>query len=102
MEDWKHRAVSHRIDEVDRLPAAFQWAGFGLPIPDDAGDDQVWIVESRAKGMHKRVAEFSALVHGVRDVRSAVTRHPAWRREFAKHKPHSVLIRRDLRMNFGI
>jgi hypothetical protein len=34
MKDRQHRAVSHRIDEVDRLPASFQWAGLGLAIPD--------------------------------------------------------------------
>src|SRR5665647_1272262 len=71
MKDRQDRAISDRIDEVHRLPASFQWTGLGLAIPDDAGDNQVWIVERRAECMDQRVAKFATFVHRIRDVRSA-------------------------------
>ena len=63
VKDRQNRTVSHRIDEVDRLPASFQRACLGLAIPDDAGDNQVRIVEGRAECVNQRVAKLSALVH---------------------------------------
>ena len=39
-----------------------QRAGLGLAVADDAGDDQVRVVEGRAVGVRQRVAELAALV----------------------------------------
>ena len=41
-------------------------------------------------------------MHGIGDVRSAVAGHAARRRELPEEKPHTILIRRDLRMDFGV
>ena len=102
MKDWQNRAVSHRIEEVDRLPASFQRAGLGLAIADDAGDNQIRIVEGRAEGVNQRVTKLSALVHGVRDVRPAVARHAARGRELAEHQPQAVFIVCDLWVNLSV
>ncbi len=89
----KHRAVPHWIEEVDRLPASFERTRFGLAVADDAGNDQIGIVESGAESVNQRVAEFAALVHGIWDVRSAMAGHAAGRRKLSEQKPHAVLIR---------
>ena len=102
MKDRKDGAVSHGVEEVDRLPASFKRAGLGFAVADDAGNNQVRIVEGRAECMNQRVAKLSALVHRVRDVRSAMAGHAARRRELAEHKPQAVFIVRDLRMNLGV
>src|ERR1019366_4220494 len=77
----KDCAVPDRIEEVDRLPASFERASLGFSVTDPAGNDQIGIVESGAEGVNQRVAKFAALMHGIRDVRSAMAGHAAWRRE---------------------
>ena len=86
VQDRKDSAVPHRIEEVDRLPASFERTSLGFAVADDAGNDQVGIVEGRAECVNQRIAKFSALVHGIRDVRSAMAGHAAWRRELAEHE----------------
>ena len=98
----KDSAVPHRIEEVDGLPASFERTGLGFSVADDAGDDQIRIIESGSERVNQRIAEFPAFVHGIRDVRSAMAGHAARRRELPEKKPQAVLIWRDLRMNFGI
>src|ERR1035437_1432879 len=98
----KDRTVSHRVEKVDRLPASLKWAGLGLAITDDAGDNQVGIVESGAECMDQRVAKLSSLMHRIGDMRPAVAGHPAGRRELAKHKAQAFLIQRDFWVNLGV
>ena len=98
----KHRAVPRWIEEVDGLPASFERTSLRFSVTDDAGNDQIRIVESGAESVNQRIAKFSALMHGIRNVRSAMAGHAARRRELAEKKPQAVLIRRDLRMYFGI
>jgi len=43
-----------------------------------------------------------AFVHRIRYVRPAVTGHAARSRELAEHKPQTVFIVRDLRVNLGV
>ncbi len=102
MKDRQDGTVSDRIDEVDRLPASFQWTGLGLAISDNAGHNQVWIVEGRAECMNQRIAKLSAFVHGIRHVRAAVAGHATRSRELAEHEPQAVFIVRDLRVNLGV
>src|ERR1035441_2559564 len=102
MKDRQDGTVTDRIDEVDRLPASFQWTGLGLAISDNAGHNQVWIVEGRAECVNQRVAKLSAFVHGIRQVRTAVAGHAARCGELAKHEPQAVFIVRDLRVDLGV
>src|SRR5664279_873047 len=80
----KDCAVPDRLEEVDRLPASFERASLGFSVTDHAGNDQIGIVESGAEGVNQRVAKLAALMHGIRDVRSAMAGHAAWRRELPK------------------
>ena len=61
MKDRQNRAVSHRIDEVDRFPASFEGTGFGLAIADNTGNNQVWIIEGRAECVNQGIA--LSLIH---------------------------------------
>ena len=51
MKDRKNRAVARGIEKFVGVPARGQRAGFRLAVADDAGDDQIRIVEGRAIGM---------------------------------------------------
>ena len=98
----QNRAVPHGIEKVDRLPASFERASLRFAVANNAGDYQIGIVERRAESVNQRVAKFAALVHRVRDVRTAMAGHAARRRELAEHKPQAVFIAGDLRMDLGI
>src|ERR1017187_4662395 len=102
MKDRQDGTVTDRIDEVDRLPASFQWTSLGLPISDNAGHNQVWIVEGRAECMYQRLAKLPAFVHGIWHVRPAVAWHAARSRELAEYEPQAVFIVRDLRVDLGV
>jgi hypothetical protein len=58
----------------------------GFSVTDDAGNDQVGIVESGSKGVNHRIAELPALAHGIRDVWSTMAGHSARSRELSEKK----------------
>ena len=51
VEDRQHAAVAGRVEELVAVPARGQRAGLGLAVADDAGDDQVGVVERGAEGV---------------------------------------------------
>lgn len=63
MQDRQHRAVMRGIQKLVRMPGRRERPGFGFAVTDDAGDNQVGIVERGAIGMDQRVAEARRL-HG--------------------------------------
>ena len=62
MQDRQHRAVGGGIQEFVGVPGGCERPGFGFAIADDAGDDQVGIIEHGAEGMAEGVAELAAFV----------------------------------------
>src|SRR5438034_7244283 len=62
MEDRKHAAVTDRIEKLVAVPTGCQWARFRLAIADDAGYDQVRVIERGSVSMAERVAEFATFV----------------------------------------
>src|SRR5262249_35849700 len=80
-EDGQHAAVADRVEELVAVPAGGEWSGFGLAIADDAGDNQVRVVEGRAVGVRQGVAQLPALVHGTGCLRGNVAGNPAGERE---------------------
>ena len=53
--------------------------GFGFAVADDAGGDEIGVVEHRAKGMAQRIAELAAFVDA--DRASPARRGSGCRRE---------------------
>ena len=66
VQDRQHGAVAGGVEEAHALPRALERPGLGLAVADDAGDQQVGVVERRAEGVHERVAELAALVDRAR------------------------------------
>ena len=56
VQDRQHGAVGPRVQELVRVPAGGQRARLGLAVADDAGDDQVGVVEGGAERVDERVA----------------------------------------------
>ncbi len=53
VENWQLCAVGRRVLELVRVPARRERAGLGLTVADDAGDDQVGVVERGAEGVRE-------------------------------------------------
>ena len=102
MQDRQHRPIACRVEELVRVPARRQRPGLGLAVANDAGDDQVGIVEGRAVGMGQGIAELAALVDGARSFR----RHMAWNAvrpgELAEQPVHAVAAALDRRITLGV
>src|SRR5271170_6608112 len=81
MEDGQYGSIARRIQEFDAFPTSFEWAGFRFAIADDAGDDQVWIIERGAERVQQRIAQLATFVHGIGRMRAAVAGNSAGRGE---------------------
>ena len=51
VQDRQNGAVRHRVEELVRMPAGRERAGLSLAVADDAGDDQIGVVERGAEGV---------------------------------------------------
>src|SRR5580693_7672736 len=51
MQNRQHRAVGYWIEELVRMPCGGQRPRLRLTVPDDAGDDEIGIVEHRSERM---------------------------------------------------
>ena len=59
------------------MPAGRERPRLGLAVADDAGDEQVGVVEGGAERVGERVAELTALVDRPRRLGSGVARDPS-------------------------
>ena len=76
------------------MPAGGQRAGLGLAVADDAGDQQVRVVEGGSVGVAQGVAQLAALVDGAGRLRRHVAGNPAREAELAEEGLHPVLVAR--------
>ena len=84
------------------MPAGRQRAGLGLAVADDAGDDQVGIVERRAVGVRQRVAEFAAFVDRAGRLRRDVARNAAGKRELLEQPLHPRFVAGDVGIDLAV
>ena len=84
------------------MPARGQRPGLGLAVADDAGDDQVGVVERRAVGVRERVAELAALVDRAGRLRRHVAGDAARERELGEEPLHALLVLRDVRVDLAV
>ena len=56
------------------MPACRQRSGLGFAVADDAGDDQIRVVESGAIGMREGIAELAAFMNGTGRLRRDMAR----------------------------
>jgi hypothetical protein len=74
VENRQHGAVADRVDELVRVPRSGKRSGLRFAVADDAGDDQIGVVEHHPVRMRHAVPEFAALMDRAggfrRDVRT--------------------------------
>ena len=102
MEDRQHAAVAGRVEELVAVPAGGQRAGLRFAVADDAGDDQIRIVERRAVGMAQRIAEFAAFVDAARRLRRDVAGNAAGEAELLEQPLHSLCVLADVRIDLAV
>jgi len=59
MKERKNRPITCRIQKLVGMPTRGKCTRLRLAVPDDAGDDQIRIVECRAVGMDQGIAQFT-------------------------------------------
>jgi hypothetical protein len=102
VQDRQHCAVNSRIEELVRVPARRKWPRFRLAVADDAGDEQVGIVEGGSESMGEGVAQLAALVDRARCLRRGVARDPARERELAEELAEPFLVGAHVRIPLGV
>src|SRR5215467_7830568 len=84
------------------MPACRQRSSFRLAIADDAGNDQIGIVESCSVGVRDGIAEFAAFVYRTRRLRRHVARDAAGERELGAQALQALFVARDVRINLTV
>jgi hypothetical protein len=102
MEDREHAPIPRRVKELVAVPAGGERAGFCLTVADDAGDDQIRVVERCPVCMAQRVAEFPALVDAAGGFRSDVAGDAAGEAELLEQLLHALRILADVRVDLAI
>jgi hypothetical protein len=102
VQDRQHGTVVGGVEEADPLPRALQRGGLRLAVADDAGDEQVGVVERGTEGVDERVPELAALVDraGRRD--ADVAGDPARRGELAHEREQARVVAGDQRVGLGV
>ena len=77
-------------------------AGFGFAVADDAGDDEIGIVECGAVGVHERVAELAAFVDGAGSFGGDVAGDAIGPAELAEEALDAVAILLDVGVDLGV
>ena len=96
VQDGEHGAVVHGVEELVRMPTGGHRPGLRLAVADDAGDEQVGIIEGRAIGMGQGVAEFAAFVDRAGSFGRDVAGDAAGERELREQPLHPRFVLGDV------
>ena len=102
MQDRQHRAVGGRIEKLVGMPRRGQRSGFRLAVADDAGDDEIGIVEHRPERMAERIAQLAALVDRARALRRGVAGNSSGKRKLKKELLQPGFILADVGIDLAV
>ena len=63
VQDRQHGLIGRRAEKLVGLPCSGLWSGFRFAVADNAGDDQIGIVERRPEGTAERICQFSTFMN---------------------------------------
>ena len=99
VQDRQHGSVVDWVEKLVGLPCGRQGTRFRLAVADDAGDDQIGIVERRPEGMAERIAQLAAFVNRPRRRRGDMAGNPAGERELLEQLFQPGFVLGDVRIN---
>jgi hypothetical protein len=102
VQDRQHGPVAGGVEELVAVPAGGERAGLRLAVADNAGDDQVRVVERGAVGVRERIPEFAALVDAARRLRRDVAGNPAGEAELLEQPLHPLRVLTDVRVELAV
>ena len=102
LQDRQHRAIPDRVQELVGMPRGGQWTGFGFPIANHDGDQQVGIIVGRAKGVRDAIAQLAALMNRTGCFRCAVTANAAGEGKLLEELAHSCFVLAFVGVNLRI
>ncbi len=102
VQDRQHRPIGHGVQELVGMPRGGERSGLRLTVADDAGDEQIGVVESGAICVGERVTELAAFVDGTGGLRGHVGRDAAGERELAEERAQPVLVLGDVRVDLAV
>ena len=102
VQDRQHHPVADRVEELVGMPCGGQWAGLGFAVADDAGDDQVRIVERGPEGMADRIPQLAPLMNRPRRLRRNVTGNPSGEGELLEQLFQPGLILADVGIDLAV
>src|SRR5262245_36566917 len=84
------------------MPARRQRSSLRLAVADDAGNDQIGIVEGCSVGVRDGVAELTTVVDRTRRFRRNVAGDAAGKRELFEQTLHPDFVGRDVRIDLAV
>ena len=84
------------------MPTGGERAGFGLAVADDAGNDQIRIVEGGAIGVNQRITQFAAFMNRAGRFRRHMAGNSVRPGELAEQPLQSAAVALDRRISLGI
>src|SRR5262245_12003760 len=102
VKDRQNRPVRRRVEEFVGMPARRQRSRFRFAVADDAGNDQIRVVERCSVSMRDGIAEFAALVYRTGRLRRYMARDAAGERELGEQALHPLFVARAVRINLAV
>ena len=102
VQDRQHGAVARRVQKLVGMPACRERPSLRFAVAHNRSDDEIGVVESRAKGVRKRIAEFAALVDGAGRLGRHMTRNSAGKGELGEEPLHPLLVLRDVWIDLAV
>ena len=102
MQDRQHHPVADRVEELVGMPCGGQRAGLGFAVADDAGDDQVRIVERGPEGMADRISQLAPLMNRPRRLRRNVAGNPSGEGKLLEQLLEPGLILADVGIDLAV
>ena len=84
------------------MPRRGQRSGFRLAVADDAGDNEIGIVEHRPERMTERITQLAALVDRARTLWRCVARNASRKRKLNKELPQPGLVLADVWIDLAV
>src|ERR1700740_1766753 len=84
------------------MPACRPRSSFCLAVADDAGNDQIGVVECCSVGVRDGIAEFAALVYRTGSLRCHVAGDAARERELREQTLHALFVGRNVWIDLAI
>src|SRR5262245_44105156 len=102
VQDWQHAAIASRIEKLIAVPAGGQRAGLCFAVANDAGHDQIGVVERGAKSVAQRISQLASFMNAAWSFRRNVAGNAAGEAELLEQPLHALRVLADVVVDVGV